>query len=119
MSAVCNVVVEGMDRAHWATLNFFTQTLPGTHPAPANIMDLLRVADGLPTARERREACSVVSERHDGVCRSHHWQDIFSWILIVSGEAIEAIGWASEGRLRSQTCLAALAGRQQAVGYPK
>ena len=45
--------VEYMDRACRATLNFFTETLRGTHPAPANIMDLLMVADGPPTARER------------------------------------------------------------------
>ena len=44
--------VEYMDRACRATLNFFTETLRGTHPAPADIMDLLmrygsrRPADG-------------------------------------------------------------------------
>ena len=115
----CGVVVEGMDRARRATLNFFTETLRVTHPAPANIMDLLMAADGLPTARERCVACSVVSERHDGVYSSHHWQDTFYWILTVSDEAIEAIGWASEGRLRSRTCHAALAGRRQAVSCHK
>ena len=43
----CGVIVEGMDRARWATLNFFTETLRGTHPAPANINHhgLLMVAD--------------------------------------------------------------------------
>ena len=40
----CGVVVEGMDRARRATLNFFTETLRGTHRAPADIMDLLMVA---------------------------------------------------------------------------
>ena len=88
-----------MDRARRATLNFFTETLRGTHPAPANIMDLLMVADGAADARRRCVTCSVVSERHDGVCSSHNWQDIFLWILTVSGEAIEAIRWASDGRL--------------------
>ena len=75
------VFVEYIDRAHWATLNCFTETLRVTHPAPANIMDLLMAADGLPTARERCVACSVVSERHDGVYSSHHWQDTFYWKL--------------------------------------
>ena len=42
----CGVIVEGMDRARWATVNFFTETLRGTHPAHANIMDYLWVADG-------------------------------------------------------------------------
>ena len=57
----CGVVVEGIDRARRATLNFFTETLPGTHQAPANIMDLLMVADGPPTARESRAqtTCSM------------------------------------------------------------
>ena len=58
MSWCDTVIVEGMDRAHWATLNFFTETLRGTHPAPANIMDYLWQLTALPNARERCVACS-------------------------------------------------------------
>ena len=64
--------VEYMDRACRATLNFFTETLRGTHPAPADIMDLLMVADSPPTARERCVTYLVVADRHYGVCSSHH-----------------------------------------------